>query len=208
MKFFGKGEDQKEKNSDTGRMTRHSSGWEHALKFLKSGENLRILDFGHTSPANINFVTGLGHSIYMADLVEPSRDSRWKEQIDLFTEDAFDVKAFLEENLRIADRHFDLVLLWDTIDYLPQPLANALLARLHDIMTPDAKLLALFHIKHETGAYRYHMRQDAQVDMQLIGEYSLNSTYTARQIEELFSHFSGTRFFLAKDNLREVLVTR
>ena len=208
MKFFGRGEEQKEKGSDAGRMTRHSSGWEHALKFLQAGENLRILDFGHTSPANINFVTSLGHSIYMADLVEPARDSRWKEQADLFHEDAFDAKAFLEENLRIADRQFDLVLLWDTVDYLPQPLVQALLTRLHDIMTHEAKLLAFFHIKTEAEAYRYHMRQDAQVDMQLAGEYPLNSIYTARQIEELFADYSGTRFFLAKDNLREVLVTR
>jgi len=208
MKFFGRGEDQKEKASEAGRMTRHSSGWDHALKFLQAGENLRILDFGHTSPANINFVTSLGHSIYMADLVEPARDSRWKEQTELFNEDAFDARSFLEENLRIADRHFDLVLLWDTVDYLPHPLVHALLAKLYDIMTPEAKLLAFFHIKTEAEAYRYHMRQDAQVDMQLVGEYPLQSTYTARQIEELFARFSDTRFFLAKDNLREVLVTR
>jgi len=32
--------------------------------------------------------------------------------------------------------------------------------------------------------------------------------YTNRKIEELFSDFSNYRFFLAKDNLYEVLITR
>lgn len=208
MKFFGKSEVQKEKSTGSRQMTRHSSGWDQVLKFLKAGENLRILDFGHTSPANINFVTSLGHSIYMADMVEPARDARWKEQTDLFTEDAFDAKAFLEENLHIGDRRFDIVLLWDTADYLPANLVHALLARLYEVMTDDSRLLAFFHIKNEKEAYRFHMREDGQVDMQLAGEYPLASTYTTRQIEELFAKYAGTKFFLAKDNLREVLVTR
>jgi hypothetical protein len=31
---------------------------------------LRVLDIGSTSPTNINFLTELGQSVYMADLVE------------------------------------------------------------------------------------------------------------------------------------------
>lgn len=208
MKFFGKNEEQKDKSSSAGRMTRHSSGWEQMLRFLQAGENLRILDFGHTSPANINFVTGLGHSIYMAELVESARDSRWKEQAGLFTDEAFDARAFLEENLHIGDRRFDIVLLWDTADYLPPALVPELLHKLHEVMTDDSRMLAFFHVKTEAEAYRFHMRQDAQVDMQLVGEYPLTSTFTTRQIEDLFAEFSGTRFFLAKDNLREVLITK
>ena len=46
---------------------RHSSGWKEMLKNLQRRESLRILDIGPTSSGNINFVTGMGHSIYMSN---------------------------------------------------------------------------------------------------------------------------------------------
>ena len=51
------------------RMPRHSSAWKDLLKYLKSEQGLRILDIGPTSPTNINFLTTLGHGVYMADVV-------------------------------------------------------------------------------------------------------------------------------------------
>jgi hypothetical protein len=49
--------------------------------------------------------------------------------------------------------------------------------------------------------------QDA-IAMQRIGEYPIVRTYNNREIEKLFSEFKSFHFFLGKDNLREVLVTR
>ncbi len=59
--------------------TRHSRGWAEVLKFLSAepSRSLRVLDFGTTSPANINLLTSLGHSVYMANVVGEAAKPEW-----------------------------------------------------------------------------------------------------------------------------------
>ena len=187
------------------RVPRVSSGWSAVLKSLQEGEGQRILDFGPTSPTNINFLTGLGHSIYMADLAGEAADPRWAVPD---AETPFAVDAFLAENLQFSGREFDTVLFWDTGDYLRPELLAAVVGRLHEVIVPGGHLLAFFHIKPETGLHRYHLRDDGQVDVQYTSDRESGVPMNNRQIEKLFAAYSGYRFFLAKDNLREVLVTR
>lgn len=204
MKFFGKGGESKEKEAAAERLTRHSSGWDAMMKELQGREGLRVLDFGSTSSSNINLITSMGHSIYMADVATPARGFAVEDDLD----ESRAMTAFLNENLEVGDRMFDVVLLWDTLDYLSQPLAQMLVDRLHAMTNDGAKLLGLFHVKAEAETYRFHMRTDAQVDMVPTGSFPVVKLYSNRQIEELFSAYSAYKFFLAKDNLREVLVTR
>lgn len=208
IKLFGTKEGKGGKTATAERIPRHSSGWVQFSKDLTGREELRVLDFGPTSPGNINFITGMGHSIYMADLVEAARDPIWTRQTELFEDAEFDTKRFMEENLAFGDRKFDVVLLWDTLDYLKPRLAEAVVHHIHAVMADGARLLAFFHMKPDNAFFRYHLRQDEQVDMQQIGEMECSPAYTTRQIETLFNGFSGYKFFLAKDNLREVIVNR
>lgn len=144
----------------------------------------------------------------MADLVGAAKDPSWFQQSELFSEAVFDVRRFIAENLDFGDRQFDIVLLWDTVDYLNPALADAVIDKLHGVMVEGALLLSFFHVKPDDEFYRYHLREDEQVDMQYAGKVEMTRALTNRQIESLFSNFSGYKFFLAKDNLREVLVTR
>ena len=50
------------------RVPRHSGAWSLLRKRLQVEPGLCIIDTGYTSPANINFLTGLGHSLFLADL--------------------------------------------------------------------------------------------------------------------------------------------
>ena len=187
------------------RVPRVSSGWAALLKALQENEGQRILDFGPTSPANINFLTGMGHSIYMADLATEAADPKW---VAPDAEAGFPIDAFLAENLQFSGREFDTVLFWDTGDYLPANLREAVVARLHEVLVPGGQLLAFFHIKPGAGLHRYHLRDDGQVDAQYTSNRASGEVLNSRQIEKLFASYRGYRFFLAKDNLREVLVTR
>ena len=193
---------------------RHSSGWKELHKQLQSRESLRVLDIGPTSSANINFITGLGHSVYMSNLVEEAARPEWTT---ISAEDGaptFAVDRFLSANLDFAGRSFDVVLLWDAVDFLPAPLLAPLLHRLHSVMQPGGLLLAFFHSKAtgtppaEVAFYRYHLTSDETVKMQRGGDFRLKSVYSNRQVEALLRDFSSFRFFLAKDNLREVIATR
>lgn len=181
---------------------------------MQSRESLRILDIGPTSSANINFITGLGHSIYMSNLVEEAARPEW---VAMSAEDGsplFAVDRFLSANLDFVGRSFDVVLLWDAVDYLPEPLLKPLLQRIHAVIQPGGQLLAFFHSRAtgvpaaETMFYRYHLTPDESVRMQRAGNFPLRGTYNNRQIETLLKDFSSFRFFLAKDNLREVIAKR
>ena len=59
------------------RSQRHSRGWKDILDHLKASDGLRVLDFGATSPANINYLTALGHSVYMANIVQDAAKPEW-----------------------------------------------------------------------------------------------------------------------------------
>lgn len=194
------------------RTNRYSSGWSHMSKYLNSRDSLRLLDIGPTSAGNINFITHLGHSIYMANLVEDSaRPDYILPHPDDPAKKIYDTRRYLTENLDFTGRVFDVVTFWDTADYLPLPLLQPVIDRIYEVMEPGGQILALFHAKLDgdsNGFCRYHLTATDQLEIQPIGTHPIRQTFTNRQIEGLFQRFASHRFFLAKDTLREVIVTR
>ncbi len=199
------------------RVPRHSSGWGQLLERMRNEESLRILDIGTTSSTNINFVTALGHSIYLANLVEEASKREWIVTNEDGAPGRFDVERFLATHINFTGRGFDVVLFWDTADYLPEDLLGPVLDRIHGVMAPGGQMLAMFHSPTNSSSSipaakadfcRYHLTDKTQVDVQRAGEYPQLNNYTNRQIEKLMAEFKGYHFFLGKDNLREVVVTR
>jgi hypothetical protein len=198
------------RGTDSSRKPRHSSGWKELLKHLKAQESLRVLDIGPTSSTNINYITSLGHSIYMANLVEEALKPEWIVPATDEDGPGFDVDRFLEANLNFSGRKFDVVILWDTADFLPEALVEPIFARLHEVMEPGGLMLAFFHATAEPGTpfCRYHLTDTEVVDIQKAGTYPVLQIYSNRKVENLLREYSSYRFFLAKDSLREVIVTR
>jgi hypothetical protein len=198
------------------RVSRHSSGWGQLLERMHNEESLRVLDIGPTSSTNINFVTGLGHSIYLANLVEEAAKRDWIVTQEDGGGTLFDVQRFLATHLNFSGRGFDVVLFWDTADYLPEELLGPVLDRIHEVMAPGGQMLAMFHSAASTSVFgapkadfcRYHLTDTNKVDVQRAGDYPLRNTYTNRQIEKFLEPFNGFHFFLGKDNVREVVVAR
>jgi len=208
--FAGSGNTNSPRGSDAGRVPRHSSGWNELMKYLRTQESLRILDIGPTSSTNINYITSLGHSIYMANVVEEASKPEWLTPGEAGEALVFDVDRFLESNLNFSDRKFDVVILWDTADYLPESLVAPILSRVHHVLRPGGLMLAFFHqtSSPDTVFCRYHLTDTDVVEMQRAGNYPLLNVYNNRKIENMLSQFSSYRFFLAKDSLREVIITR
>jgi hypothetical protein len=215
LSFFG-GKDKSGGASGSERVSRHSSGWGQLLTRMRTQEALRILDVGPTSSGNINFITALGHSIYLANLVEDAAKRDWMVPGAEGEPLRFDVDRFLAAHLDFSGRGFDVVLLWDTPDYLPEELLGPVLGRLHEVMAPEGQMLAMFHPASAVQTQkdgksefrRYHLTDSSTVEVQKMGEYPILHTYTNRQIEKLMAAFRSFHFFLSKDNVREVVVTR
>ncbi|MGI4755457.1 MAG: class I SAM-dependent methyltransferase [Janthinobacterium lividum] len=205
MRLFGGSEARNAAARISARVPRISSGWSALLKSLRENEGQRVLDIGPTSSTNINFLTDLGHSVYMANVIGEAADPKWAPAEPGAP---FPSEAFLQENLNFSGRHFDTVLFWDTGDYLPRELREAVVERIFQVLEPGGQLLAFFHVKPDQELHRYHLREDGQIDVQYLADRAPGEILNNRQIENLFAAYSGYKFFLAKDNLREVLVTR
>jgi hypothetical protein len=195
------------------RARRHSSGWANILAFLKENEDAVVMDVGPTSPSNVNFLTTLGCSIYLPDPLHDLAVGDWAGVMssdDPAVRDA-GVERFLNECFTFSGRVFDCVLLWDTLDYLPEPLLQPLVDRLFDVVRPGGKVLSIYRSKKEEGASvhrRFHVTDSDHVESQNGAGYPQLRVLQNRNVEKLFHKFHSPKFSIATDNLREVVFTR
>jgi SAM-dependent methyltransferase len=201
------------------RSRRHSSGFKEFMRTVGGREELSFLDLGATSATNISLLTERGSKIYTEDLLGASGDP------DLMKagEDGaktIDVDRFMKENLVFKGQVFDAVFFWDIADYLPEPLVKPVIEKIFLSMKPGGVLLAFFHTKDagpEAPYSRYHIAGEDALDLQPVMVRSasggsslvrLQRVFNNRHIENLFHDFASLKFFLARDNIREVLVAR
>lgn len=192
------------------KVLRRSTGFSEFLKWMAREEALSVLDLGSTSPANITFFIGLGHRFHQEDVLRLSSDKSLIVSNGQ-GEKTFDVDRFLDENLRFERQEFDAVMFWDLADYLPEPLVKPVIERIHVGMKPGAILFSFFHTK-DAGAqapfYRYNIASKDTLEMQPSTPYKLQRVFNNRHVENLFRDFNSIKFFLGRDNIREVLVIR
>src|SRR5215468_6464712 len=211
------------------KLSRRSSGLGELARTWSTDEGLCILDLGATSPANIRHFTERGHKIYSEDLLTASTDP------GLVTKDeqgatVLDSRRFLEDNLVYPAAHFDVVLCWNLPDYLDESLVKPVVGRLWSTLKPGGQLLAFFHTREagpDAPCYRFHIVGHDTLEMQPIeprrevrrgptgaihtsvnSSFPLQRVFNNRHIENLFRDFASIKFFLARDNVREVLVVR
>jgi SAM-dependent methyltransferase len=207
------------------RLTRRSSSMAQLVKELDTEESLCVLDLGSTSPPNIRYCTERGHKIYSDDLLVSSTDPALVIK-DETGKSILDSKRFLEENLVFPAAQFDIVLCWNLADYLDESLVKPVVGRLWSLLKPGGSLLAFFHTQEagpDAPCYRYHIVGVDTLEMQLIdprgdakkgspraaaSNFRLQRVFNNRNIENLFRDFASIKFFLARDNVREVLVVR
>jgi hypothetical protein len=193
------------------RVPRYSGGWATLRKRLQAEPGLRIIDIGFTSPTNINYLTSLGHSVFMSDLVHEACAVDWQIGTDEDDKPVLNVEGFLDTSLNFHSRMFDVVLLWTSLDYLPEPFVAPVVAHLHTFMNTGGSVLAFCHTKttgEETVHCRFHLTPGDEVEMQLAEQFPIQRAFTNRSIERLFAGWSGHRQFLAKDGVSEVIMTR
>ena len=208
------------------RFTRRSSAMVEISRLMKSEETLSVLDLGATSASNIRFFAERGHRICSEDLLEASTDPSLIT-VDEQGQKVLDSKKFLEENLVYSNAQFDIVFCWNLADYLDESLVRPVVARLWSLMKPGGLLLAFFHTREagpDAPYYRYHVtgtdtlevtpvaakRDQRKEPVNAAGTrgFTLQRVFNNRHIENLFRDFASLKFFLSRDNIREVLVVR
>jgi len=222
MKFFRSTASQPAPAVNAQKLTRRSSGVGEISRVINSQEGLCILDIGSTSANNIRFLTGQGHKNYSEDLLRASLDPELRTA-DAQGNPVIDTKKFLEENLVYPNGLFDIVLCWNLPDYMEETLVKPTIDRLWSVLKPGGLLLAFFHTRDagpDSICYRYHVTGSDMLEMQEVKFAApgrpqtekqsprLQRVFNNRHIENLFRDFASIKFFLARDNIREVLVVR
>ena len=193
------------------KVPRHSGGWATLRKRLQAEPGLNVIDAGYASSANLNYLTGLGHSVFLADPVHDAWTENWQSGTDEDGKPVWNIQGFLEQSLNFCGRSFDVVLLWTVLDYLPEPLVAPVVTHLFSAMNPGGQVLAFFHTRmrgEETVRCRFHVTSGDDVEMQLTHPYPIQRAFTNRSIERLFAAWSGYRQFLARDSVSEVIIMR
>ena len=213
-RWFHKKEPEKSAVPEAGlvgpRFLRQSGGWAALRRRLESEDGLRVLDVGFTSPANVQLLTSLGHSVYLADPVDDAWSGDWSSTDPRTGSQIWQIEPFLDHCFPVS-RPFDVVFLWTALDYLAEPLVAPTVERLFCSMAPCSQVLAIFHTRmqgEEAQRCRFHLTATDQVEIQLARQIPLQRCFSNRGIEKLFAGWASHRQFLAKDNLIEVLLTR
>jgi len=226
MRFFRGTPDSAPAQKAQERLSRRSSALAELSRVFTSEETLCVLDIGATSATNIRLFTERGHRIYSEDLLEASTDPALRSH-DEQGLPVLDSKKFLEENLAYATGQFDVVFCWNLADYMDESLVKPVVARLWTVMKPGGMLLAFFHTREagpDAPCFRYHISGKDTLEMQAISTkqgqrkesvnaagtrpFTLQRVFNNRHIENLFRDFGSIKFFLSRDNIREVLVVR
>ncbi|MGH9520147.1 MAG: methyltransferase domain-containing protein [Terriglobales bacterium] len=193
---------------------RHSNGLRDFLIGWDKVEGRRVLDLGRTSSANLSYFTERGHSVYSDDLLHEAAEPAYLLPPPPETPAAppvFDSARWLRENLDFPAERFDAVLLWDLVDYMPEALVKPLLERLTLTLRPGGAILSYFHTR-DAGAdaafFRYHIHDQETLELRPGTNFRLQRIFNNRHVENLFKGYRSVKFFLARDNLREVLATK
>ena len=192
-------------------VTRQSPGLEQFFASLGSSQGLRILDLGGACQENITHITSLGHRLSSEDFLR-TLENVFGEG-DFYSNQQSDdlVERFTEQVLDFEKGYFDGVLVWDTLQYLSPRLLQMTLHQLHTILQPGALMLSFFHTDEKSPTapmLSFRIQDSRTLTLASRGIRMPAQFFNNRALERLFEHYQSTKFFLTRDNLREVIVRR
>ena len=213
MKFGGAASDRDTKPSGKNALppiVRHSNGFDQFATMLQKTSGLSILDMSGASQANVTFVTNLGHRISTDDIVGTMEQCFGAEFLEN-QKVASKAQRFMDQTLTFPDESFDGGLIWDTLQFLTSPVADQVIAQLMRVMRPGALMLFFFGSDEKTTRlpmYNYRIQDNRTILLSPRGGYQKVQYFHNRLLERLFHNAASVKFFLTRDNLRELIVRR
>lgn len=191
--------------------TKPSLGLAQFVSSIRDESGLSILDLGEISQSNVSFITSLGHRLHSVDFLrtldslslpgDPPGGPSQRDQMEAFLDQTFDFER----------GSLDGALVWDCLQYLNRPLLLATVDRLYEVLRPRGHLLALFQNAeriHWAPVYSYRVVDQKTMHLTMRSQRQPVHSFNNRGIEKLFEGFESVKFFLSRDNLREVIVRR
>lgn len=192
-------------------LVKRSHGLAQFVASIRDESGLSVLDLGEICQPNVSFLTSLGHRLYSEDFLRSLDSITHRDDPPGGPSQRDRMEEFLQQTLGFSEDRFHGVLVWDTLQYLSRPLLLSTVDRLFHILRPGACLLAFFHTaEREQHVPLYSFRIADAETLQLVprGRRLPVQFFNNRGIEKLFRRFEAVKFFLTRDNFREVVVKR
>jgi hypothetical protein len=189
--------------------TRQSRGLEQFFFSIRDVIGLSVLDCAGANQDNINFLIDLGHKVYTQDLVRSIDEAFGTDPAEQTNPSRIDY--FLRQNFDYPSLTFDGVLMWDSLQFMSPALLNATVERLYDVMRPNAYLLAFFTADERAAqvpSYSFRIADNKTIVLTDRGIRPTGQVFNNRNLEKLFGKFESVKFFLTRENLREIIVRR
>ena len=202
---------------ETSEITRVSNGLKELLWNLEGLGRGTLLDMGSAWQTTLSFFIEKGFRVTSDDLLrawkqfldqeeKSLRDAGQKHDSSVDMTPAGRATRFLESNLKYPAASFDVVLLWDLLDYLEPAMATRTVACVTELLRQGGVVFAMFHSKKPEGFQRYRVADSNT--LQVISSPVLcpaQRVYQNREIQDLFGRYRTAKSFIARDQLRENL---
>ena len=192
--------------------TRPSNGLDQFFTALRDQSGLKIIDFAGTSQANVSFITNMGHGVSSEEFMRLFEGTFGSDERLLESQnDPRRVDEFLQELLTYPPNQFDGALAWDSLQFLTPHLLQITVDRVYEVLRPGAYLFAIFHANEkarEIPTYHYRIQDQKTLLLTPRGQRVQAQFFNNRALEKLFHRYQSVKFFLTRDNLREIIVRR
>jgi hypothetical protein len=189
---------------------RQSRGLEQFFSYIRDQVGLSILALSGANQENVNFITNLGHKLYSEDCMRGLTDA-FGDENPAEQANPGRIEYFLKHNLHYEEGQFDGVLVWDSLEYMAPPLLAATVDRLHHIVRARSYLLSFFHVEEKMGSvprYSFRIHDFNSLVVAERGQRVPVQRFNNRSLEKLFGKFESVKFFLTREQLREVIIKR
>jgi hypothetical protein len=196
--------------------TRVSNGLKELMWNLDGLGRGTLLDMGGAWQATLSFFIEKGFRVTTDDLLRTwkqfldneDREFRERSKADqsLDLSPAARANRFFEANIQYPTSSFDVVLLWDLLDYVDPAMATRTVAAISELLRPGGIIFTMFHSKKPEGFQRYRVA-DAGT-LQVVSSPLIcpaQRVFQNREIQDLFGRFRTAKSFIARDQLRENL---
>ena len=198
--------------SQPAQISRNSNGLDQFFSSIRDRSGLSILDLAGASQSNITFITQLGHKLYSDDILRTLSTSFGTDDEFLLRQGEPErAEYFLKQSLDYLDDAFDGALVWDTLQFLAPPLLQLTVDRLYRVLRPGAYLLSFFCADEKAKVIpvnSYRIQDSKTLQLAPRGETRPAQFFNNRAIERLFQNFESVKFFLTRENQREVIARR
>lgn len=191
--------------------SRQSNALDQFFNSIRDRSGLSLLDFAGANQSNVSFITSMGHRLSSEDFVRSLELTFGHEEMMDNQSNPQLVDQFLQQNLGFPYDAFDGALVWDSLQLLSPHLLQITVDRLFDSLHPDSCLLAFFHADEKAKQiplYNYRITDQKTISLQPRGWGPCGQFFNNRALEKIFHRYKSVKFFLTRDNLREIIVRR